>query len=75
MVSRTHPGLVKRLFELEVPEIYEGIVELKSISREPGSRTKVAVYSRDDNVDPVGACVGQKAQGSRLLLMSLGGRR
>ncbi len=60
MVSRTHPGLIKRLFEIEVPEIYEGIVELKSISREPGSITKIAVYSRDDNVDPVGACVGQK---------------
>ena len=60
MVSRTHPGIVKRLFELEVPEIYEGIVEIKNISREPGSRTKIAVYSREDNVDPVGACVGQK---------------
>lgn len=60
LVSRTHPGLVKRLFELEVPEIHEGVVEIKSISREPGSRTKIAVYSKDDNVDPVGACVGQK---------------
>lgn len=60
MVSRTHPGIVKRLFELEVPEIYEGIVEIRSISREPGSRTKIAVFSKDDNVDPVGACVGQK---------------
>ena len=70
MVSRTHPGLIKRLFELEVPEIYEGIVELKSISREPGSRTKIAVYSRDDNVDPVGACVRQRERGFRLLLMN-----
>jgi len=60
MVSRTHPGLVKRLFELEVPEIHEGIVEIKNISREPGSRTKMAVFSKDDNIDPVGACVGQK---------------
>ncbi len=60
MVSRTHPGLVKRLFELEVPEIHDGIVEIKNISREPGSRTKMAVFSKDSNVDPVGACVGQK---------------
>ncbi|MDP4092534.1 MAG: transcription termination factor NusA [Bacillota bacterium] len=60
LVSRTHPWLVKRLFELEVPEIHEGIVEIKSIAREPGSRTKIAVFSKDDNVDPVGACVGQK---------------
>lgn len=60
IISRTHPGLVKRLFELEVPEIYEGIVEIKSIAREAGSRTKIAVYSRDENVDPTGACVGPK---------------
>lgn len=60
LVSRTHPGLVKRLFELEVPEIHDGVVEIKSISREAGSRTKIAVYSSDLNVDPVGACVGQK---------------
>lgn len=59
-VSRTHPGLVKRLFELEVPEIYEGIVEIKSISREAGSRSKIAVYSHDESVDPMGACVGPK---------------
>jgi transcription termination/antitermination protein NusA len=60
VVSRTHPGLVKRLFELEVPEIHDGIVEIKSISREAGSRTKIAVYSNDDSVDPMGACVGPK---------------
>ena len=60
MISRTHPGLVKRLFELEVPEIHDGTVEIKSISREPGSRTKIAVYSKDEKVDPVGAGVGQK---------------
>ncbi|WP_163215894.1 transcription termination factor NusA [Clostridium thermarum] len=60
IVSRTHPGLVKRLFELEVPEIYEGVVEIKSIAREAGSRTKIAVHSNDENVDPMGACVGPK---------------
>jgi N utilization substance protein A len=60
IVSRTHPGLVKRLFELEVPEIYEGIVEIKSTAREAGSRTKIAVHSNDENVDPMGACVGPK---------------
>lgn len=63
-VSRSHPGLVKRLFELEVPEIYEGIVEIKGIAREAGSRTKIAVYSKDENVDPLGSCVGPK--GSRV---------
>lgn len=60
VVSRTHPGLVKRLFELEVPEIYDGVVEIKSISREAGSRTKIAVHSNDENIDPMGACVGPK---------------
>ena len=60
LVSRTHPGLLKRLFELEVPEIYDGVVELKSVAREPGRRSKIAVYSRDENVDCVGACVGPK---------------
>lgn len=59
-VSRTHPGLVKRLFEKEVPEIYEGIVEIKAISREAGSRTKIAVYSNDSEVEPMGACVGPR---------------
>lgn len=60
LVSRAHPGLVKRLFELEVPEIYDGVVEIKALAREPGLRTKIALYSRDGNVDPIGACVGQK---------------
>jgi N utilization substance protein A len=60
VVSRTHPGLVKRLFELEVPEIYDGVVEIKSIAREAGSRTKIAVFSNDETVDPMGACVGPK---------------
>ena len=60
VVSRTHPGLVKRLFELEVPEIHDGTVVVQSIAREAGSRTKIAVYSADENVDPIGACVGPK---------------
>ncbi len=59
-VSRTHPGLVKRLFELEVPEIFNGTVEIKSIAREPGSRTKIAVWSSDPEVEPIGACVGPR---------------
>ena len=62
LISRTHPGLVKRLFELEVPEIYDGTVEVKSIAREAGSRTKMAVWYNDENVDPIGACVGPKGQ-------------
>ena len=64
LISRTHPGFVKRLFEMEVPEIYDGTVEIKSISREAGSRTKIAVWSKDENVDPVGACIGPR--GSRV---------
>jgi len=64
-VSRTHPGLVKRLFELEVPEIHSGVVEVKSIAREAGSRTKIAVATHDENVDPIGACVG--ARGGRVM--------
>ena len=59
-VSRTHPGLVKRLFESEVPEIFDGTVQIKSISREAGSRTKIAVFALDSNVDPVGSCVGPR---------------
>ena len=62
LISRTHPGLVRRLFELEVPEIYDGTVEVKSISREAGSRTKIAVASSDEAVDPIGACVGPRGQ-------------
>ena len=62
LISRTHSGLVKRLFELEVPEIFDGIVEVKSIAREAGSRTKIAVFSTEESVDPVGACIGAKGQ-------------
>ena len=64
LISRTHPGLVKRLFELEVPEIHDGIVEIKSIAREAGNRTKIAVMTHDEKVDPIGACVGPR--GSRV---------
>lgn len=60
LISRTHPGLVKRLFELEVPEIFDGTVEIKSIAREAGSRTKISVWSSNEEVDPVGACIGAK---------------
>jgi len=75
MISRTHPGLVKRLFELEVPEIHDGTVEIKSISREPGSRTKIAVYSKDENVDPVGACVGQRGTRVQAIVDELRGEK
>lgn len=75
MLSRTHPGLVKRLFELEVPEIHDGTVEIKSISREPGSRTKIAVYSKDGNVDPVGACVGQRGTRVQAIVDELRGEK
>ena len=64
LLSRTHPGLVKRLFELEVPEVHDGFVDMKAIAREPGARTKIAVESRDNKVDPVGSCIGNK--GSRV---------
>ncbi len=60
MISRTHPNLVKRLFEVEVPEIFDGVVEIKSIAREAGSRTKMAVYTSDPDLDPIGACVGPR---------------
>ena len=60
VVSRTHPGLLKRLFEMEVPEIHDGVVEIKSVAREPGMRSKIAVFSKDADVDPVGSCVGHK---------------
>ena len=75
MLSRTHPGLVKRLFELEVPEIKDGIVEIKSISREAGSRTKMAVFSHDENIDAVGACVGQRGQRVQVIVDELRGEK
>jgi N utilization substance protein A len=75
LVSRTHPGLLKRLFELEVPEIHDGIVEIKSVAREPGLRSKIAVYSRDENVDPVGACVGHKGMRVQTIVNELRGEK
>lgn len=75
VLSRTHPGLVKRLFELEVPEIKDGIVEIKSIAREAGSRTKIAVFSHDENVDAVGACVGQRGQRVQVIVDELKGEK
>ncbi|MDI9475928.1 MAG: transcription termination factor NusA [Natronincolaceae bacterium] len=75
LLSRTHPGLVKRLFEFEVPEIHDGIVEIKSISREAGSRTKIAVDSRDPNVDSVGACVGPKGIRVQAIVNELNGEK
>lgn len=74
-LSRSHPGLVKRLFELEVPEIQDGIVEIKSISREAGSRTKMAVYTADENVDPVGACVGSRGARVQAIVDELFGEK
>lgn len=75
LISRTHPGLVKRLFELEVPEIYDGTVEVKAIAREAGSRTKMAVASNDTNVDPIGACVGPKGQRVDAIVKELRGEK
>ena len=75
VISRTHPGLVKRLFELEVPEIYDGTVEIRSIAREAGSRTKVSVFSRDEAVDPVGACIGERGQRIAQIVDELGGEK
>ena len=75
MISRTHPGLVKRLFELEVPEIYDGTVEIRSIAREAGNRTKLAVWSEDPNVDPIGACVGPRGQRVNAIVDELRGEK
>ena len=75
LISRTHPGLVKRLFELEVPEIYDGTVEVKSIAREAGSRTKMAVWSADPDVDPIGSCVGPKGGRVASIVNELGGEK
>jgi len=75
LISRTHPGLVKRLFEMEVPEIHDGTVEVKSIAREAGSRTKLAVWSADPDVDPIGACVGPKGQRVNSIVEELRGEK
>ena len=75
MVSRTHPGLVKRLFELEVPEISDGTVEIRSIAREAGSRTKLAVWASDPDIDPVGTCVGPRGGRVGAVVDELGGEK
>ncbi len=75
VISRTHPALIKRLFELEVPEVYEGTVEIMSVAREAGQRSKVAVRSLDDRLDPVGACVGPKGSRVRTVVSELRGER
>ena len=75
ILSRTHPDFVKALFALEVPEVYQGIVEIRAIAREPGSRSKIAVWSRDPHVDPVGACVGLKGSRVQAVVSELGGER
>lgn len=75
LLSRTHPGLIRRLFELEVPEIHDGIVEIKGVSREAGSRSKIAVHSNNPNVDPVGACVGQRGNRVQTIVNELHGEK
>jgi N utilization substance protein A len=75
VVSRTHPGLIRRLFEMEVPEIEDGIVEIKACAREPGQRTKIAVWSNDPNIDPVGACVGARGARVRQVVNELRGEK
>jgi N utilization substance protein A len=75
LLSRAHQNFVKKLFELEVPEIFEGIVEIKSISRQPGERTKIAVYSKNDKVDSVGACVGMRGNRVRNIVTELQGEK
>ncbi len=75
IVSRTHPGLVERLFEMEVPEIYEGIIEIKGAVREPNGRAKIAVYSRDRAVDPIGACVGMRGVRVQAVVQELRGEK
>ena len=75
LISRTHPGVVKRMFEMEVPEIFDGTVEIKSIAREAGSRTKMSVWSSDENVDPIGACVGARGARVAAIVDELGGEK
>ena len=74
-ISRTHPGLVKRMFELEVPEIYDGTVEVKAIAREAGARTKLAVWSKNPDVDPVGACIGARGVRVEKIVQELNGEK
>ena len=75
MISRAHTDFVRKLFELEIPEIYEGVIEIKSISRDPGSRSKIAVYSPNENIDPVGSCVGQKGIRIQNIINELNGEK
>ena len=75
IVSRSHPDFVRKLFEFEIPEIYEGLIEIKSVSRDPGSRSKVAVYSKNENIDPVGSCVGQKGVSIQNIINELHGEK
>ncbi len=75
MLSRTHPGLVKRLFEMEVPEIFDGTIEIKSISRQAGSRTKIAVWSANEEIDAVGACIGPKGARVNKIVEELAGEK
>ena len=75
IISRAHADFVRKLFELEIPEIYEGVIEIKSVSRDAGSRSKVAVYSPNENIDPVGSCVGQKGIRIQNIINELGGEK
>ena len=75
IISRAHPDFVRKLFELEIPEIYEGLIEIKSVSRDPGKRCKVAVYSQNPNIDPVGSCVGQKGIRIQNIINELNGEK
>ena len=75
IISRSHPEFVRRLFEFEIPEIYEGLIEIKSVSRDAGSRSKVAVYSKNENIDPVGSCVGQKGIRIQNIINELNGEK
>ena len=75
IISRASSDFVRKLFELEIPEIYEGVIEIKSVSRDPGSRSKVAVYSPNENIDPVGSCVGQKGIRIQNIINELNGEK
>lgn len=75
LISRSHPDFVRKLLEFEIPEIYEGLIEIKSVSRDPGYRSKVAVYSPDENIDPVGSCVGNKGVRIQNVINELSGEK